>query len=46
VDPKRGENLVKPSGRGIYLMRELMDRVAFKEGGRLLEMEKMNPFGA
>ncbi len=44
VDPKQGENLVKPSGRGIYLMRELMDRVAFKEGGRLLEMEKTNPF--
>lgn len=44
IDPKQGENLVKPSGRGIYLMRELMDRVAFKEGGRLLEMEKINPF--
>lgn len=44
VDPKRGENLVKPSGRGIYLMRELMDRVAFKEGGRLIELEKANPF--
>ena len=43
-DPKKQENLHKPSGRGIYLMRELMDKVSFKEGGRLLEMEKINPF--
>ncbi len=43
-DPKERENLHKPSGRGIYLMRELMDSVSFKEGGRLLEMEKKNPF--
>ena len=42
-DPKERENLHKPSGRGIYLMRELMDKVAFKEGGRLLEMERINP---
>jgi len=42
-DPKERENLHKSSGRGIYLMRELMNRVAFKEGGRLLEMEKINP---
>jgi len=42
-DPKEQENLHKPSGRGIYLMRELMDKVEFKEGGRLLEMEKINP---
>ena len=42
-DPKDRENLHKPSGRGIYLIRELMDRVTFKEGGRLLEMEKVNP---
>jgi len=43
-DPKKRENLHKPSGRGIYLMRELMDRVEFKEGGRVLEMEKLNPY--
>lgn len=43
-DPKAEANLHKPSGRGIYLMRELMDRVEFKEGGRLLEIEKANPF--
>jgi len=43
-DPKAEANLHKPSGRGIYLMRELMDRVEYKEGGRLLEIEKVNPF--
>jgi serine/threonine-protein kinase RsbW len=43
-DPKERQNLHKPSGRGIYLMRELMSRVEYKEGGRLLEMEKINPF--
>ena len=43
-DPKTEANLHKPSGRGIYLMRELMDKVEYKEGGRLLEMEKANPF--
>jgi serine/threonine-protein kinase RsbW len=42
-DPKALANLHKPSGRGIYLMRELMDRVTFREGGRLLELEKKNP---
>ncbi len=42
-DPKAGENVYKRSGRGIYLMRELMDRVEFKNGGRLVELEKRNP---
>jgi serine/threonine-protein kinase RsbW len=43
-DPKKQENLHKPSGRGIYLMRELMNKIEYKEGGRLLEMERINPF--
>lgn len=42
-DPKAGENLYRRSGRGIYLMREIMDRVEFKNGGRLVELEKRNP---
>lgn len=42
-DPKAGENIFKHSGRGIFLMRELMDRVEWKNGGRLLELEKRNP---
>ena len=42
-DPKTAENVYKRSGRGIYLMQELMDRVEFKNGGRLIELEKRNP---
>ena len=42
-DPRDLENLYKDSGRGLYLIRELMDSVEFKKGGRLLEMEKRNP---
>jgi serine/threonine-protein kinase RsbW len=41
-DPRELENIYKGSGRGIYLIRELMDAVEFKKGGRLLEMEKRN----
>lgn len=42
-DPRDLENLYRDSGRGLYLIRELMDSVEFKKGGRLLEMEKLNP---
>lgn len=42
-DPRDLENLYKDSGRGLYLIRELMDSVEFKKGGRLLEMERRNP---
>ncbi len=42
-DPRDLENLYKDSGRGLYLIRELMDSVEFKKGGRLLEIEKRNP---
>ncbi|HER43629.1 MAG TPA: ATP-binding protein [Candidatus Eisenbacteria bacterium] len=42
-DPRDLENLYRGSGRGLYLIRELMDTVEFKKGGRLLEMEKRNP---
>jgi serine/threonine-protein kinase RsbW len=43
-DPKEAENLLKSSGRGIYLIRELMDKVTYMNNGRVLEMEKLNPF--
>ena len=43
ADPKAGDNVYRRSGRGIYLMREIMDRVEFKNGGRLVELEKRNP---
>ena len=42
-DPREIEHIYKDSGRGIYLINELMDKVEFKKGGRLLEMEKRNP---
>ena len=42
-DPRDQENLYKGSGRGIYLMKELMDKVSFRNGGRLVEIEKKNP---
>ena len=46
VDPTRGEALLRPSGRGVYLMRNIMDSVEYKEGGRVVELEKRNANGA
>jgi len=43
MDPTGKDNILKGSGRGIYLIRELMDSVVFKKGGRAIEMEKSNP---
>lgn len=34
------ENLEKPSGRGIMLMRNYMNRVEFNESGNVVTMEK------
>jgi anti-sigma regulatory factor (Ser/Thr protein kinase) len=42
-DPLAGENVLKSSGRGIFLINQLMDEVAFKDGGRELRMRKRNP---
>ena len=39
-DPLDPANTFKPSGRGIFLMRALMDRVAFADGGREVQMCK------
>jgi anti-sigma regulatory factor (Ser/Thr protein kinase) len=42
-DPLAPENLSKPSGRGIFLMRMLMDEVAFRQlpdGGMEVTMRK------
>jgi serine/threonine-protein kinase RsbW len=46
ADPTRGEALLRASGRGVYLMRNIMDSVEFKEGGRVVELEKKNGNGA
>lgn len=37
-DPTSPENLEKPGGRGIFLMRHLSDEVSFKDNGRIVEL--------
>jgi serine/threonine-protein kinase RsbW len=37
-DPTSPENLEKPGGRGIFLMKHLSDEVAFKNKGAIVEM--------
>ena len=37
-DPTAPENLDKPGGRGIFLMKHLADEVRFKDHGRLVEL--------
>jgi anti-sigma regulatory factor (Ser/Thr protein kinase) len=39
-NPLVGDNLLKSSGRGIFLINQLMDEVAFKDGGREVRMRK------
>jgi GAF domain-containing protein len=40
ADPLAGDNVLKSSGRGIFLINQLMDEVAFEDGGRELRMRK------
>jgi serine/threonine-protein kinase RsbW len=42
TDPTSEENLAEEHGRGIFLLRSLMDEVRFQEGGRLLQMRKLS----
>lgn len=37
-DPTAPENIEKPGGRGIFLMKHLSDEVEFKDGGRIVEL--------
>ncbi len=37
-DPTAPENLEKPGGRGIFLMKHLSDEVKFKDSGREVEL--------
>ncbi|MCK4463700.1 MAG: ATP-binding protein, partial [Candidatus Omnitrophica bacterium] len=39
-NPTNMENLYKESGRGVYIMRRLMDRVDYNEKGNCVTMEK------
>jgi anti-sigma regulatory factor (Ser/Thr protein kinase) len=40
ADPLVGENMMKSGGRGIFLINQLMDEVAFRDGGREVQMRK------
>lgn len=42
ADPREEDNVHRGSGRGVFLMRNIMDTVEYKEGGRVLELEKLN----
>jgi serine/threonine-protein kinase RsbW len=37
-DPTSPENISKPGGRGIFLMRHLSDEVDFKDNGKVVEL--------
>lgn len=37
-DPTSGENLLKPDGRGIFLMKHLCDVLRFENSGKKVEM--------
>ncbi|MBU0683947.1 MAG: ATP-binding protein [Candidatus Omnitrophica bacterium] len=39
-NPTLDENLLKENGRGIYLMKHLMDKITFEKGGRRVVMVK------
>lgn len=39
-DPTENSNIIKRSGRGVYLIKKLMDRVSFNEKGNKIKMEK------
>ena len=37
-DPTDPENIEKPNGRGIFLMKNLADEVSFEQNGRIVEL--------
>ncbi|MHC4561262.1 MAG: ATP-binding protein [Planctomycetota bacterium] len=39
-DPTRDENIEKPCGRGLMLMKAFMDEIEFTKGGRRVRMVK------
>jgi anti-sigma regulatory factor (Ser/Thr protein kinase) len=40
ANPLSPENLLKPGGRGVFLINQLMDAAEFRDGGREIEMRK------
>jgi anti-sigma regulatory factor (Ser/Thr protein kinase) len=45
-NPLEGDNLLKRSGRGVFLINQLMDTVEFTEEGRKVRMRKRKQPGA
>ena len=41
-DPTAPENIEKPHGRGVFLMRHLADECAFEDDGRIVELTFQN----
>ena len=37
-DPTASENLERPNGRGVFLMRNLADECLFEDNGRIIEL--------
>jgi len=46
ADPLTADNVLKASGRGVFLINQLMDEVAFRDGGREVQMWKKKTPGA
>jgi len=42
-DPTRDENLIKAGGRGLFLIRNMMDKVEFNSKGNKVTMTKLFP---
>jgi anti-sigma regulatory factor (Ser/Thr protein kinase) len=42
-NPLEGNNLFKGSGRGVFLINELMDTVEYEDEGRMVKMRKARP---
>jgi serine/threonine-protein kinase RsbW len=38
-DPTEPQNIEKPNGRGVFLMKNLADSVAFEENGRIVQLK-------
>lgn len=45
-DPRSPDNRLRTSGRGIYLIRMLMDEVDFEQGGSVVRMRKRKNAGS
>jgi len=39
-DPTKEENIMKTSGRGVYLIKKIMDTVEFNDSGNRIKMTK------